>query len=176
MNCDVSHCTAAASDVIAETPSPVPGIVLQFSCAQLRGNCDHLRDARRAKRENGKEGGAEVLRGVIRKKKKGREGKGRGEGGGCSESRSGVNCSFSRQLSIPQECGCCLYPDKLLHGYGGGSGRRRLPHPVHTSLRGATPSERLGEHEVLAFLRLSFARHSGLEARWQLINCSCYCS
>lgn len=54
--------------------------------------------------------------------------------------------------------------------------RRRLPHPVRTSLHGATPSERLGEHEVLAFLHLSFARHSGLEARLQLINCSRYCS
>lgn len=116
MNCDVSHCRGAASDVIAETPSPVPGIVQIFSCAQLRGNCDHLRDARRAKGRTGRRRGGGVERGNKEKKK------GRGEGGWCSESRSGVNCSFSRQLSIPQECGCCLYPDKLLHGYGGGSG------------------------------------------------------
>lgn len=58
--------------------------------------------------------------GVQRGNKKKREEE--GSGGGLSESRCGVNGSFSRQLSIPQECGCCLYPDKLLHGYGGGGG------------------------------------------------------
>lgn len=144
-----------------KSPSPVPGIVPIFSCAQLRGNCGQLRDARRAKARTGRWRGGGVERGNKKKK-------GRGEGGGCSQSRSGVNCSFSRQLSIPQECGCCFYPGKLLHGYGGGGGGGGSPHPVHTSLHGDTPSERLGEHEVVAFSLLTSAR--------QLINCSCYCS
>lgn len=111
------------------------------------------------------------MRGVIRKKKK-------GKGRGGLVQREQIRSELFLQSAIINPAGMqlLLIPRQAAAWLRWRQWRRRLPHPVRTSLHGATPSERLGEHEVLAFLHLSFARHSGLEARLQLINCSRYCS
>lgn len=74
---DAGHCTGPACDLIAQTPSAVPGIVLIFSCAQRRGNCNRSRDVRRVKGRRGRRRGGGVERG--NKKKREEEGE-RGAG------------------------------------------------------------------------------------------------
>lgn len=112
------HCTGRPLILSLKHLRPCQTLSRFFSCTQLERKLRPVSETKRAKGRKGRRKGGGVQRGNEKKeKKKGRRGAG---GGGLSDSRSGVNCSFTRQLSIPQECGCCLYPDKLQHGYAGG--------------------------------------------------------